>query len=213
MKNEVASERGIKIILNYVKKDYSWKESYFEHFSKGQKFLFFLPVLFLFLPVYGTYDLFHNHSWFLFISLGLVMLLSIWWFHKQKTYFENMIIVKYYSLKNGSTISDYHKQKLKEALGELNTKENRSLWLTYFDGKMKNNRKVIGIAVFFAIFYFSQFSTHHKQDYLLIFYMLGIALLALLMTVVFIMPAFVNFKNKMALHYQAHRLVLELDKD
>ena len=146
MKNEVASERGIKIIWNYVKKDYSWKESYFEHFSKGQKFLFFLPVLFLFLPVYGTYDLFHNHSWFLFISLGLVMLFSIWWFHKQKTYFENMIIAKYYSLKNGSTISDYHKQKLKETLGELNTKENRSLWLTYFDGKMKNNRKEIGRA-------------------------------------------------------------------
>ncbi len=87
MKNEIAFERGINIIWNYVRNDYSWKDSYFKHFTKGQKFLFFLPVIFLFLPVYGTYELFYNHSWTSYILLGLGMLFSIWWFHKQKAYF------------------------------------------------------------------------------------------------------------------------------
>ena len=209
MKNENATERGISIIWNYVKNDYSWKDSYFKHFTHGQKFLFFLPVIFLFLPVYGTYELFYYHSWTLFILLGLAMLFSIWWFHKQKEYFENKVSAKYYSLKGCSTIDMYHKQKMIEILGDLNTEESRSLWKGYFSEKMKGNRNIIGIVVVFATVYLSLYNREH----LLTFYMIGITLMMLLMSVVFIMPAFVNFKTKRALYNQAYRLVLELEKD
>jgi len=213
MKNENGSERGIDIIWNYVRNDYSWKDSYFKHFTKGQKFLFFLPVIFLFLPVYGTYELFYNHSWTIFILLGLGMLFSIWWFHKQKEYFEKKVIAKYYQTHNDKDLNNYHKRKLSETLGELNTKENRSLWQSHFNVNIKKDRKVIGLTVIFTAVFFTQFSAPYKQDYLLTYYLIGSALMPLLMTVVFIMPAFVNFKIKRALYNQAHRLVLELDKE
>ncbi|MBK5202975.1 MAG: hypothetical protein JJE45_04580 [Prolixibacteraceae bacterium] len=213
MKNEVASEHGINIIWNYVKNDYSWKESYFKHFTKGQKFLFFLPIVFLFLPVYGTYELFYNDSWTLFILLGLGTLFSIWWFHKQKTFFENKVSAKYYTLKDCSSINEYHKHKLVKILGKLNTKENRSLWKSYFRGKMKKNINIIVIFIIFVPIYFSQILSSYKKDNLSTYYMIEITLMALLMTVAFIMPAFVNFKAKRVLYNQAYSLILELEKD
>jgi len=213
MNNEVVTDHGVNIIWNYVKNDYSWKELYFKNFTKAQKFLFFLPVVFLFLPVYGTYELFYNHSWTLFILLGLGMLFSIWWFHKQKAYFENKVNAKYYPLKAFSSINEYHKHRLIEILGELNTKENRSLWKSYFSGKMKNRRNIIGVAIMFVAVFSFQISSSFNKDHLLTYYMIGITLMPLLMTVVFIMPAFVNFKFKRALYNQAYNLVLELEKD
>lgn len=213
MKNEVASDHGVNIIWNYAKQDYSWRKSYYKYFSKREKFLFFLPILFLFLPIYGTYDLFYNHSWSLFISLGLMMLFSIWWFHKQKTYIERRVISKYYFSKDCSTMIDYHKQKLVESLGALNTEENRFLWKTYFKEKISRKNKIVAITVLTGIFYYYFISAPFIQEHLAIFYLFGIGLLSCFMTAVFVMPAFIDFKFKTAIAYQAHSLVLELEKE
>lgn len=214
MKNEVASDHGVNIIWNYAKKDYSWKESYFKHFSKTEKLLFFLPVSFLFLPIYGTYDLFYNHSWSLFVSLGLVMLFSIWWFHKQKAYMERQVVLRHYLSKDCSTVIDYHKQKLVESLGALNTQGNRSSWKTYFENKIAGQKHIAWIAACTGgFFYYSFISAPFIQEYLAIFYMLGIGLLALIMTAVFAIPAFTDLKFKTAIAYQAYNLILELEKD
>lgn len=213
MKNEVASDHGVNIIWNYAKKDYSWKESYFKHFSKTEKLLFFLPVSFLFLPIYGTYDLFYNHSWSLFVSLGLVMLFSIWWFHKQKAYMERQVVLRHYLSKDCSTVIDYHKQKLVESLGALNTQGNRSSWKTYFKEKISRKNKIVAITVLTGIFYYYFISAPFIQEHLAIFYLFGIGLLSCFMTAVFVMPAFIDFKFKTAIAYQAHSLVLELEKE
>lgn len=108
---------------------------------------------------------------------------------------------------------DYHKQKLVESLGALNTEENRFLWKTYFKEKISRKNKIVAITVLTGIFYYYFISAPFIQEHLAIFYLFGIGLLALIMTAVFAIPAFTDLKFKTAIAYQAYNLILELEKD
>jgi hypothetical protein len=213
MENEVTKNNGVSIILDYILKKYSWRESYFRHFSNGQKILFFLPIIFLNLPIYGTYELFYHHSWFLFISFGVLMLFSIWWFFKQKTYFEQKVFSRLYLSVDCKTITNFHKQRLSELLGLQNTSENRSSWISYFKSRKSAKKPFIGIVFVFGFIYMILFIKPHDKEFFTFIKIVMHSLPLILMNIAFVMPAFTNFKFKFPLHNQAYKLVLELDKE
>lgn len=210
METTIVNNSGTNIILEYIFKKTSWRELYFSKLSNGQKILFFLPVLFLYFPIYGTYDLFYRNSWFLFISFGVIMLVSIWVFFKQKSYFEQKVFEKYYLSDSCKTVLDYHLEKISMLLGEENTIENRALWKNFF--KIRHNRFpfIIFLPVF-GFMYFQQLIRPHDKDYFLGFYLVWFSLGILLMSFAFIMPAISDFKFKGAAYNEAFKLISELD--
>ena len=117
---------GSDIILNYVRKNAFWKEMYFNHFSTKHKTLFFLPVIFLFSPIYGTYKLFYHDSWILFVSFGGAMLVAIYWFFKRKTYFEQKVFTRLYKTDHCNNVKELHIKTLSALLIDQNTPENRA---------------------------------------------------------------------------------------
>lgn len=121
MTNEITANNGADIIVDYVRKNAFWKELYFDYFTTKQKILFFLPVIFFALPIYGTYSLFYNHSWTLFIAFGAAMMVAIYWFFKQKTHFEQKIFKRLYLTDDCKTVSELHLQRLSALLGKQNT--------------------------------------------------------------------------------------------
>lgn len=152
MEVSISESTEIHLILEYITKKTSWKNSYFSKFSIGQKIIFFVPIPFLFFPIYGTYALFYEGSWFAFSSCGIVMLVSIWIFFKQKSRFEKDIFEKFYKSEKNKTISDLHITEISTLLGDQNTSENRDLWKIYF--KRKNNSKLPLFIMFISLFFY-----------------------------------------------------------
>jgi hypothetical protein len=210
MEITTVNNSGTNIILEYVFKKTSWRELYFSKLSGGQKILFFLPVLFLYFPIYGTYDLFHRNSWFLFLSFGVIMLVSIWAFFKQKSYLEQKVFEKYYLSDSCKTALDYHLGKISMLLGDENTIENRALWKNHF--KIKHS--IFPFIIFLPVFGFMCFQhliRPYNKDFFLGFYFGWISIMILLMSFAFIMPAISDFKFKIAAHNEAFKLISELD--
>jgi hypothetical protein len=211
METPIVNNSGTSIILEYILKNTSWREVIFRKLTIGQKILFFLPIPFLYLSIYGAFDLFHNNSWILFILFGLLMLLSIWTFFKIKAALENRVFEKLYSSGNCKTILEYHIENLTKLLGEQNTSENRALWKDYF--KYKPNKFPIFITPFiFGLIFFQIIAKPHDKDNLLVFYLGWFTLMIMLMTFAFIMPAITDIKFKRTTHNYAFKIVSEMDK-
>ena len=216
METTIVINSEITIILEYIFKKTSWRELFFRRFSIGQKFLFFLPVPFLYLSIYGAYDLFHNNSWVLFILFGLITLLSIWIFFKTKSILEKKVFNKFYLSETCKTILDYHIDNIARLLGEQNTLENRVLWKDYFKNKPNVFPFFIFIPIFGFMFFYNTsmffYNTLRPHDkYYLEFHFGWFTLIILLMTFAFIMPAIKNFKFKRTAHNEAYKLILEMD--
>ncbi len=214
METTKVNDTGTDIILEYVFKESSWKKLYFSKLTSLQKILFFLPVPFLYLPIYGTYDLYHRDSWTLFLSFGVVNLVAIWIFYKQKSYLEQKVFEKHYLSNSCKTILDYQLEKLSFLLGEQNTVGNRTLWKTFFEKKNKLKPPPLSLifSVVYGIIYFHFLTKPHAKENLWIFAVGFISLLILLMTFAFIYPAFSDYKSKAAACNEAFRLISELDK-
>jgi len=205
------SNSGTGIILEYVFKESSWKKLYFSKLTRLQKILFFLPVPFLYLPIYGTYDLYHRDSWTLFLSFGVIMLVAIWIFFKQKSYMEQKDFEKHYISNSCKTILDYQMEKFSILLGEQNTVGNMDLWKTCF--KNKNDLKLPFLPIIISVIYmsilFPLLNKPHAKDYLSGL-SVGLALiLIMIMSCAFIYPAFSDYKSKAAAYNEAFRLISE----
>lgn len=207
MINEISANKGADIIEDYVRKNAFWKEIYFNYFTTKQKVLFFLPVLFFVLPIYGTYSLFYNNSWTLFITFGIAMMASIYWFFKQKTHLEQIVFKRLYLTDDCKTVSELHLQRLSALLGKQNTPENREAWKVHF--KQKNGGFLL---ILTTIILFGSALHFMKGEYLSLYYVVMISLVMLLMTFAFIGQAFAGFKSKRATYNEAYILVVELDK-
>lgn len=206
MTNEITANIGADIIVDYVRKNCFWKELYFDYFTTKQKILFFLPVIFFVLPIYGTYSLFYNDSWTLFIAFGAAMLVAIYWFFKQKTLFEQKIFKKLYLTDDCKTVSELHLQRLSALLGKQNTPENREAWKEHF----KQNGGFL--LIISTTFLFGSMFHFIKSEYLSLYYVVMISLLMLLMTFALVGQAFAGLKLKKAIHNEAYKLVVELGK-
>lgn len=104
--NTINRTKEETVILEFLAKDGSWKNLYFKKFSIVQKILFFIPILFLVFPILGTYLLFFNHSWLLFVSAAILGIFSIWLFFKQKSNYEHKTFDKHYRSTNCNKMSD-----------------------------------------------------------------------------------------------------------
>lgn len=206
MKNDITGNIGIDIILNYVQKNAFWKEIYFNHFSRKQKTLFFFPVIFFALPILGTYELFYNDSWTLFITFGITMLGSIYWFFKQKTHFEHKVFSRLYMTDNCKTVSELHLQKLSGLLGKENTSDNRKRWKVHF------KQKESILLIFIVVLIFGSLRLFLKDEYLSLYYVVFISLIITVMAFALIGQAFAGFKSKRVLYNEAYKLVVELEK-
>ena len=214
METTKGNDTGTDIILEYVFKKSSWKKVYFSKLSIGQRILFFLPIPFLYLPIYGTYDLYHRDSWTLFLSFGVTMLVAIWIFFKQKSYLEQKVFEKNYLSDSCKTVLDYQLEKFSLLLGEQNTVRNRDLWKTYF--KNKNDLKLpffpLIVSVIYMSILFPLLNNPHAKDYLSGLSVGFGLILVLIMSFAFIWPAITDFKYKAAAYNEAFRLISELDK-
>ena len=203
----MSKNKGANIIVDYVKKNGFWKDIYFNHFTKKQKTLFFLPVIFFVLPVYGTYSLFYNNSWTLFLIFGVAMMVSIYWFFKQKSHFEQQVFKQLYLTDQCKTISDLHSQRLSALLGKQNTPENREAWKAHF----KQNGGFLLIIT--TTFLFGAMIHFIKSEYLSLYYVIMISVVFLLITFALIGQAFAGLKFKKAIYNEAYKIVLELDRN
>lgn len=208
MTNDISENIGANIIVDYVRKNCFWKELYFDHFSTKHKALFFLPIILLFSPIYGTYKLFYHDSWILFIAYGSAMLGAIYWFFKQKTYFEQKVFTRLYRTDHCNSVKEHHMQRLVTLLEAQNTPENRATWKIYF--KQKPSTSII---IIFTTVLLSSSSYHVlKNDNLFLYNVVLFSFVILIMIFALVGPAFAGFKTKRAAYNEAYKLVEELDK-
>lgn len=211
MEPTTETNNGADLILEYAYEKTSWRALIFSKFTRQQKILFFLPIPFLYLSIYGVYDLFYNNSWVLFLTFGFIMLLSMWAFFRIKSVLEKKVIETYYAASGCKNLAEYHLHNISELLGEQNTPENRALWKTQFKPKA-------GLTLFFTIglmfvFMFSQnLFKQQPEHYLSVFYIGWFSFFIVVMTFAFVKPAFIDFKSKKAAHNEAFKLIYELDK-
>lgn len=211
MEQTTETNNGADIILEYAYEKTSWRTLIFSKFTREQKILFFLPIPFLYLSIYGVYDLFYNNSWVLFLTFGFIMLLSMWAFFRIKSVLEKKVVESYYSASGCKNLAEYHLNNISELLGEQNTRENRALWKTQFKPKA-------GLTLFFTIglmfvFMFSQnLFKQQPEHYLSVFYIGWFSFFIMVMSFAFIKPAFIDFKSKKAANNEAFKLIYELDK-
>ncbi len=199
-------------ILEYLSKEGLWKNLYFKKISIAQKIFFLLPVLFFFSPIWGTYSLFYNHSWFLFISTGILMIFSIWLFFKQKSYYEQNVFEKYYKTTNCNKISDLHSERVSTLLGEKNTKENRIIWKEYFSENSNNQLSIILIlAITFGINYGLQIIKPEQKEFLAGFYVTFSVFMMSMIAFGILSPLFFYIRFKKAKYKEALNLIIQLD--
>ncbi|MDR3340857.1 MAG: hypothetical protein LBT25_12365 [Candidatus Symbiothrix sp.] len=212
MKTISGTNNEAKAILEYISKDLSWRKLFFSKFLTWQKFSFFLPVLFICLPIYGTYSLcFKGSSYFLFTIFALIGVISIGIFVKQKTIFEKKVFEKYYLSASCKSILEFYLEKFSSFLGEQNTAEKRALWIKYF--KKKSNSLGLWIPLLFGFppigFLLSQQFIESLKSYLLYFVWGYISFMLLSMAFVFILPIITNIKYG---YGKAFKLISELEK-
>lgn len=211
MEQTTATNNGADLILEYAYEKTSWRALIFSKFTRQQKILFFLPIPFLYLSIYGVYDLFYNNSWFLFLTFGFIMLLGMWAFFRIKSVLEKKIVETHYSALGCKNLAEYHLHNISQLLGEQNTPENRALWKTQFKPKA-------GLTLFFTIglmfvFMFSQnLLKQQPESYHSVFYMGWFSFFIVVISFTFIKPAFIDFKSKKAANNEALKLIYELDK-
>ena len=200
-------------ILDYLSKEGLWKKLYFKKLSIVQKIFFLLPILFLFSPILGTYALFYNHSWLLFIITGVLMLFSIWVFFKQKTYYEQHLFEKHYKTTNCNKISDLHTQRVAALLGERNTKENRIHWKEHFSTNSNQQLNTLWIvAIVFGINYGLRIMKPEQKEFLAGFYVTFSAFMMLLITFGILSPLFFYIRFKKVKYKEAFNLIIQLDE-
>jgi hypothetical protein len=212
METVLSDSNGTAAILEYISRELSWRKLYFRKFPTGQKVLFFLPLPFLWPVLYGTYDLFNRDSWLLFAITGILMLVSIRAFFKQRSVFERKVFEKHYQSETCKNMLDFQVEKLSSFLGEHNTAENRICWKECFK---PNSSFVFICSIAGAIIgngtvvVFWLFGKNCAREYCLI----TMSYIVLLMNLAFIMPAVTDFgflgirkKN------EALKLISEIDR-
>jgi hypothetical protein len=209
IKMMLSNYKDTEAILKYIAKDLSWRKFYFSQFTIGQKMLFFLPVFFFWLPIYGTYSLFTANSWTMFLICGVLAIVSIWAFSKQKAIFEKKVFRKQYQSDTCKSMFDFELEKFSLFLGEQNTVESRIFWKNYFKKKQLHPFPFIMI-VGIGIFAFLQFGAY--QNSVMEYFLAYIAFLFLLIALTFIHPALTDFKFKAASVNGALKFIDELDK-
>ncbi|MDR2848872.1 MAG: hypothetical protein LBV39_07200, partial [Bacteroidales bacterium] len=131
-----------KAIANFIAKEFSWYSLYFTKLSVWQKiFLLFLDFFGALLPIYGTFQLFTNHSWALFITFGILFMATYGLLYLFTERCVKQIFEKTYRSPVCSSINQYKLDKLSSFLGEYNTNENLVDWLTHFREKAAKELK------------------------------------------------------------------------
>jgi hypothetical protein len=200
-------------ILGYLSREGLWKNLYFRKISITQKIFLLLPIIFLFSPIWGTYSLFYNNSWIIFISTGALMLFSIWLFFKQKSYYEKKIFEKYYKTTNCNKISDLHAERVSTLLGEKNTKENRIVWKEYFSENSNNQLSLFMIlAVTFGINYGLRIIKPEQKEFLAGFYVTFSVFMMSMIAFGILSPLFLYIRFKKAKYKEALNLIIQLDE-
>lgn len=195
-------KNDLKIIEDYIRKNLSWKEMYFKHFSVKQKLLFFMPLILFLAPVWGTLTLLHKNLWWAFIIGGFGMLLGIYLFFNQKKSFELKVFSKLYETDTCVTDLDYKVEKFKQFMSENN------LWNKRYEisRSVKSDASLTSIPIIIAAF-LPIFMNNYKFDKVM-YYSVYMSLLFIFIAVIFVLPAFIATGSK----GMAQMILTEIEK-